>query len=76
MQILLTLDTEKKLGDVLKNLPGIEINDEWRLLRLKERKLLKLLVEGKDFFDGDSKASNAKLTGKCSRKSGGFEKFH
>lgn len=46
--------TEKKLGDVLKKLPGVEINDDGEI-EVEGKLVKKLMVEGKDFFDGDSK---------------------
>ncbi|MCT4614036.1 MAG: TonB-dependent receptor [Marinifilaceae bacterium] len=46
--------TEKKLIDVLENLPGVEINEEGQI-EVEGKKVQKLLVEGKEFFDGDSK---------------------
>ena len=46
--------TEKKLGDVLKKLPGVEINDNGEI-EVEGKRVRKVMVEGKDFFDGDSK---------------------
>ena len=46
--------TEKKLGDILKKLPGVEINDDGEI-EVEGKRVQKLMVEGKDFFDGDSK---------------------
>ena len=46
--------TERKLEDVLKNLPGVEINDDGEI-EVEGKAVTKIMVEGKDFFDGDSK---------------------
>ena len=52
--------TEKKLGDVLKNLPGIEVNDDGTI-EVEGKAITKITVEGKDFFDGDSKLATQNL---------------
>ncbi len=46
--------TERKLGDVLKKLPGVEVNDDGQI-EVEGKTVNKVMVEGKDFFDGDSK---------------------
>lgn len=46
--------TEKKLEDVLKKLPGVEVNANGEI-EVEGKKVSKLMVEGKDFFDGDTK---------------------
>ena len=43
--------TEKKLGDVLKRLPGVEVNADGEI-EVEGKKVGKVMVEGKDFFDG------------------------
>jgi len=46
--------TERKLEDVLKKLPGVEVNANGEV-EVEGKKVSKLMVEGKDFFDGDTK---------------------
>jgi hypothetical protein len=46
--------TEKKLGDILKKIPGIEINSKGQI-EIEGKQVMKVMIEGKDFFDGDSK---------------------
>ncbi|WP_310555922.1 carboxypeptidase-like regulatory domain-containing protein [Flavobacterium sp.] len=46
--------TERKLEDVLKKLPGVTVNADGEV-EVEGEKVSKLMVEGKDFFDGDTK---------------------
>ncbi|MET3011713.1 carboxypeptidase regulatory-like domain-containing protein [Flavobacterium psychrophilum] len=46
--------TERKLEDVLKKLPGVTVNKDGEV-EVEGKKVSKLMVEGKDFFDGDTK---------------------
>ncbi len=46
--------TERKLEDVLKKLPGVSVNADGEV-EVEGKKVQKLMVEGKDFFDGDTK---------------------
>ncbi len=46
--------TERKLEDVLKKLPGVEVDSEGGI-KVEGKSVSKLMVEGKDFFDGDTK---------------------
>ncbi|MEE9348635.1 MAG: carboxypeptidase-like regulatory domain-containing protein [Flavobacteriaceae bacterium] len=45
---------EKKLGDVLEKLPGVEVNKEGEI-EVEGKRVSKVYVEGKEFFDGDTK---------------------
>ena len=47
-------ETDKKLEDVLKRLPGVEINEDGQI-EVEGKVVSKVMVEGKDFFDGDTK---------------------
>ncbi|MBA2746311.1 MAG: carboxypeptidase-like regulatory domain-containing protein, partial [Flavisolibacter sp.] len=49
-----TSGTERKLEDVLKKLPGVQVNADGEV-EVEGKKVSKLMVEGKDFFDGDTK---------------------
>ncbi len=55
-----TNGTERKLGDVLKKLPGVEVNDEGEI-EVEGKTVSKVMVEGKDFFDGDSKLATKNI---------------
>ena len=46
--------TERKLEDILENLPGVEINENGQI-EVEGKVVNKLMVNGKDFFDGDTK---------------------
>jgi len=52
--------TEKKLEDVLEKLPGIDIDDNGEV-EVEGKKVEKVLVEGKEFFDGDSKIATQNI---------------
>ncbi|QAA81690.1 TonB-dependent receptor [Aequorivita sp. H23M31] len=55
-----TSGTERKLGDVLKKLPGVEVNKEGEI-QVEGKTVQKVMVEGKDFFDGDSKLATKNI---------------
>jgi len=55
-----TNGTEKKLEDVLEKLPGIEIDDNGEV-EVEGKKVQKVLVEGKEFFEGDSKLATQNI---------------
>ena len=52
--------SERKLKDVLENLPGVEITSDGQI-EVEGRKVTKVMVEGKDFFDGDSKIATENI---------------
>ncbi len=52
--------TERKLEDVLKKLPGVEVNEEGEI-EVEGKTVSKVMVEGKDFFDGDSKLATKNI---------------
>ena len=52
--------TEKKLADVLEKLPGIEVNDDGEI-EVEGKAVSKVMVEGEDFFDGDSKLATKNI---------------
>ncbi|RRJ91114.1 carboxypeptidase-like regulatory domain-containing protein [Flavobacterium macacae] len=49
-----TNGTERKLGDILKKLPGVEVNKDGQI-QVEGKTVQKLMIDGKDFFDGDTK---------------------
>ncbi|TYC12689.1 TonB-dependent receptor [Bizionia gelidisalsuginis] len=52
--------TERKLEDILKKLPGVEVNADGEI-EVEGKKVTKVMVEGKDFFDGDSKLATKNI---------------
>lgn len=52
--------SEKKLEDVLKKLPGMEVTDDGEI-EVEGKTVTKVMVEGKDFFDGDSKLATKNI---------------
>ncbi|MEN8187495.1 MAG: carboxypeptidase-like regulatory domain-containing protein [Bacteroidota bacterium] len=55
-----TTGTEKKLEDILEKLPGVEIDDNGEV-EVEGKKVQKILVEGKEFFDGDTKLATQNI---------------
>ncbi|QIE60247.1 TonB-dependent receptor [Rasiella rasia] len=55
-----TTGDERKLGDVMEKLPGVEINDDGEI-QVEGKTVQKVMVEGKDFFDGDSKLATKNI---------------
>ncbi|MCE2613688.1 TonB-dependent receptor family protein [Flavobacteriaceae bacterium D16] len=56
--------TERKLEDVLEKLPGVEINEEGQI-EVEGKVVNKLMVNGKDFFDGDTKLASKNIPSKA-----------
>jgi len=55
-----TNGSERKLEDILKNLPGVEINADGQI-EVEGKVVNKLMVNGKDFFDGDTKLASKNI---------------
>ncbi len=51
---------EKKLENVLEKLPGFEVDDNGEV-KVQGKKVDKVLVEGKEFFDGDTKMATKNI---------------
>ena len=52
--------SERKLEDVLKKLPGVEINDAGEI-EIEGKAVEKVMIDGKDFFDGDTKIATKNI---------------
>ncbi|WP_400074839.1 carboxypeptidase regulatory-like domain-containing protein [Winogradskyella sp. R77965] len=52
--------SERKLEDVLEKLPGVEINEDGQI-EVEGKTVNKLMVNGKDFFDGDTKLATKNI---------------
>lgn len=55
-----TNGTERKLEDVLKKLPGVEVDNDGNIT-VEGKSVQKVMVEGKDFFDGDTKIATKNI---------------
>ena len=55
-----TNGTERKLEDVLKKLPGVEVNKDGEI-EIEGKRVQKVMIEGKDFFDGDTKLATKNI---------------
>lgn len=51
---------ERKLEDVLDKLPGFEVDDDGQV-KVEGKNVEKVLVEGKEFFDGDTKVATKNI---------------
>ncbi len=56
--------TERKLEDVLEKLPGVEINEDGQI-EVEGKVVNKVMVNGKDFFDGDTKLATKNIPSKA-----------
>lgn len=56
--------TERKLEDILEKLPGVEINEDGQI-EVEGKVVNKLMVNGKDFFDGDTKLASKNIPAKA-----------
>jgi len=52
--------TEQKLEDILKKLPGVQVNEDGEI-EVEGRRVTQLLVEGKKFFEGDTKIGSKNI---------------
>jgi hypothetical protein len=52
--------SERKLEDILEKLPGVEINENGQI-EVEGNVVNKLMVNGKDFFDGDTKLATQNI---------------
>ena len=52
--------SERKLEDVLKKLPGVEINDDGQI-EVEGKAVEKIMVDGKEFFSGDTKLATKNI---------------
>lgn len=52
--------SERKLEDVLKKLPGVEVNDAGEI-EVEGKVVEKVMVDGKDFFSGDTKLATKNI---------------
>lgn len=51
---------ERKLEDILQKLPGFEVDEDGQV-KVEGKTVEKVMVEGKDFFDGDTKVATKNL---------------
>ena len=52
--------SERKLEDIMEKLPGVEINDDGQI-EVEGKVVNKLMVNGKDFFEGDTKIATKNI---------------
>ncbi len=52
--------TEQKLEDILKRLPGVDVNADGEI-EVEGKRVTQLLVDGKKFFEGDTKLGSKNI---------------
>ena len=62
-----TTGNEKKLKDVLIKLPGVEVEKDGTV-KVEGKEVKKVMIEGKDFFDGDSKLASKNIPADAVKK--------
>jgi len=62
-----TTGNEKKLKDVLKKVPGVEVDTDGTV-KVEGKEVKKVLVEGKEFFGGDSKLAAKNIPANAVKK--------
>jgi hypothetical protein len=55
-----TNGTERKLGEVLQKLPGVEVNEDGDV-QVEGKTVEKIMVNGKDFFEGDTRLATKNI---------------
>jgi len=55
-----TNGTERKLGDVLSKLPGVEVNEDGDI-QVEGKTVERVMVDGKEFFEGDSRLATKNI---------------
>jgi hypothetical protein len=55
-----TNGTERKLGDVLSKLPGVEVNEDGDI-QVEGKTVERVFVDGKEFFEGDSRLATKNI---------------
>lgn len=55
-----TQGNERKLGDVLEDLPGFQVDEDGGV-KIQGKSVNKVLVDGKEFFEGDTKLATKNL---------------
>jgi hypothetical protein len=62
-----TNGTERKLGELLQKLPGVEVNEDGDI-QVEGKTVEKLMVNGKDFFEGDTRLATKNIPANAVKK--------